>query len=90
MNLELYSPEEISEKLRRKISPWLIRKLAREKKIEHTRIERGKILFTEAQVKEFLESWSQPVAVAPAVQSVGLAFSGTSRSRKARAGSLPG
>jgi len=90
VNLELYSPEEISDKLRRKVSPWLIRKLAREKKIEHTRIDRGKILFTESQVKAFLDSCSRPAEAAPAVEAVGLAFVGTSRSRKARAGSLSG
>lgn len=86
MSLELYSPEEVSEMLRRKVSAWTIRKLAREKKIDHTRIERGKILFTEAQVKSFLESCTRPATAVIAVEESALAFQGTSRSRKSRAG----
>ncbi|MGV2855366.1 helix-turn-helix domain-containing protein [Glutamicibacter sp. AGC13] len=86
MNVALYSPEEVSVELRRKVSPWTIRKLAREKKIAHTRVERGKILFTEAQVKAFLESCVRQADSAPEVEPEALAFQGTSRSPRARAG----
>lgn len=85
MNLELFSPEEVSEKLRGKVSAWTLRKLAREKKIDHTRFERGKILFTEAQVHAFLQRWEQPANVRShaEIHEVPLVFQGTSRSRKA-------
>lgn len=86
MNLELYSPEEISGMLRGKISAWSIRKLARESKIEHVRVDRGKILFTQAQVQAFLQAHTQRVVAAPVPANAGgLGFQGTSRSRKARA-----
>lgn len=84
MNLELFSPEEVSERMRRKISAWKIRQLAREGKIEFVRIERGKILFTEPQIQAFLESWTQSVAAMQPVVEEPIAFKGTSRSHAAR------
>lgn len=90
--VELYTPDEVSEMMRGKISAWTIRKLAREKKIEHVRIDRGKILFTHAQVSSFLESRTQTVLAGPTVskQVDTLAFRGTSRSRKAHGASAAG
>lgn len=85
MSFELFSPEEVSERTRKKISPWKIRQLAREGKIEFVRIERGKILFTEAQIQGFLSAWTQTVLPPPPAEQSGLAFKGTSRSRAARA-----
>lgn len=80
----LYSPEEVSDMTRGKISPYTLKRLARSRKIECLRGERDKILFTKSHVTALIESWTQPCDSQPSTPAVGLAFAGTARSRKAR------
>ncbi|WP_102158732.1 hypothetical protein [Zhihengliuella halotolerans] len=80
----LYSPEEISEMMRGKLSAWSLRKLARDKAVECVRINGGRILFTAAQVERLLEEWTQSPKREPVAPEVALAFEGSPRARRLR------
>lgn len=84
-SVALYSPEEISEMTRNKLSPFTLKRLARDKKIDCVRGERNKILFTEAHVNSLIESMTQKSENTQKAEAAPtLAFKGTSRSRKLR------
>jgi len=82
-DFSLYSPNEVSDMTRGKISPYTLKRLARSGKVACVRGERDKILFTKAHVATLIESWTQHGEPEPVSSAVGLAFAGTARSRKA-------
>lgn len=85
-DLALYSPEEVSKLTRGKISPWTLKRLARDGEVDCVRAERDKILFTKDQIRSIILRWSRSATrepVAPEVAESRVLFQGTGRSRKA-------
>jgi predicted site-specific integrase-resolvase len=67
--MNLYTPEDIAQRFPLIKAGWL-RRLAREGRIEHTRLERGRIAFTDQQVNEAIAKHASSTTKAPARSSL--------------------
>jgi hypothetical protein len=85
-NMTLRTPEEVSEELGPdKIGPYMIRRLVKERKVACTKLARGRIVFTHAQVEAMLAYLEQPAQAAAAAPVAQVSpFAPTSRSKAAK------
>ena len=60
MDEKLYTPEEVAARLKH-LSAFTIRRLAAQKKIQHRRMARGKVLLSEGDVQGLVDFFKQEV-----------------------------
>lgn len=91
VGLTLRTPEQVADDLGRDeagrhiASPFMIRRLVRDKKVACTKLARGRIVFTPQQVEAMLAQLVQPAgAVESAPESVVSPFSPSQRSAARR------
>lgn len=83
MSTTLMTPEEVAESLHNRVSAFVIRRLVRKGEVACIKAGRGKVLFTDEQVKALLAHLTAPVRVRttePAQPEPNLGFRATGRS----------